>query len=522
MCNKLTLGLAVFCLLLCCLATFPRQAWAFRTGISSCSAMTICNQRPVIAFSNWGAGPIGNENELIIATAVNGAPLSQEDWRFHVLRGGLQVFPNDEAYEGQVALFQVGAGVGLVSTHSVISTDGQSQLFAAWSPGFPQASADWIVSPTGIEDGMWGIVAGAGTEEYIAAAVIPGGYSGQAGAQGIPGIYLAVAQLPLTGSYTDWNTACVQIDKVAGLNGAQRQVKVFGHPTYLSLAACKAGLFLSCYAGISSYNALGYRNDEQALIIGECKAPAADPARWNFIAVDAAQGLGCAASLATDGVHLYVAYNQGIDELWVADCAIADAMNPSAWRLSRVAKKGPFPALGLVGGRPAIACWDLDKPASGLAIKYLFASLGQSGLEWRSCPVPQLEEYLNVGEIAGRPVLSSYSFSGSLDYAWTDKPVPRTEAEWRVATVCAGRPRDNYGATQAMGDESVLPVADTEVFPPIPVPGPMEKLAAGAVRIPRFKLTWLLALLAALALGALAVLVWFVLRWRKRRSRGTG
>ncbi len=90
-----------------------------------------------------------------------------------------------------------------------------------------------------------------------------------------------------------------------------------------------------------------------------------------------------------------------------------------------------------------------------------------------------------------------------------------------MATVCAGRPRDYYGETHARDDESV-PVADSEVFPPIPVPGPMEKLAAGAVRVPRFKLTWQLALLAGLVLGALVVSAWFALRWRRRRSRNAG
>jgi hypothetical protein len=503
-------------LLWCGLAGTPREAKA-KLGVganSSCSAMTVCAGRPVIAFCNWGAGPVGDRSALVIATAAAQPPVGEDAWQFHLVRPGLCVPLSDNDWGGQIAIFPAGAGVGLVTFQAVESDYSRSQMFAAWSGGIPQRSEDWVVSPTGVNCWANGNrVAGAGTAEYIAAALVPD--CPGSGPQKIRGVYLAVALLPLSGSYADWETVCVQLDNFPkSAHGSRRAVRA--RPCSVSLVASSVGLFMACPTLLRRYNALGFAAVEPGLVVGQCKAPLTDPSRWEFVVVDTDPTFTYEGSLvsielaplAVDSGRLYVAYMQS-QGTWVAECPIAEAMDPSAWRKSRPVISGGLElALGVINGSPVVASWDVINLAGEGEYKYVTRARGAAWPAWDSCPLPELGDYLSIGEIAGRPVLGSYATGGSrLSYAWSEKLVPRARSDWHMTTIISGQPSD-----QGLDE----PTGAAEAFPPIPVPGPMAKLAAGAIGVPPlFRLTWLSASLAGLALAAV---VWFVVRRRVRRA----
>ncbi len=505
------LGVVLCILLTASCALWPQQAWAKRGGDWSCAAMAVCQDQPVLAFSNWGAGPVGSVSDLIIATTSAPQPTNPGDWRFHVLRDGLRVYPNDECCEGQIVMFPTGTGIGLVSSYDCGSDRQQSQMFAAWSAGCPTAGQDWVVSPTGIKgQSDMGWVAGAGTGEYIAAALVPYFYATTAAASSSPGIYLAVAKLPLTGNYTDWRTACLQIMSAEGLPGAKLPGPVVGRPGLINLAANRDGLFLAGIVALYHTNARGDSVRHYELVIGRCASPLTDPSRWEYAVVDTDPIWCSEIGFTADETQLYLAYGKQ-QELWLAQCTGADALDPGAWRISQSTVDYTAPTLGLVHHAPAIADRELCESNSGSSAQFAAAMQFQTGLTWNSCPVPGLSEYISIGEIAGLPVLSSYSFAGKLNYIWARVPHPRTVADWHAMTVVSGQ-------VEARPDHGAPPGASP--FPPLPAPCPSDKLAAQAIPVPvvetRSPFSPLIAL-GALA-GIMLALVLFAL-WLKRKRR---
>jgi hypothetical protein len=515
MCAKWEFGIALCGLLWCCLAGLPQAQVTEEGTYRSCCAMVICDGRLVIAFSNWGAGPRGGVDDLVIATANTPEPAAQSEWRFHLVKQGLRISPTDFGLDKPLALFPAGKGIALVSIQSFKSGGTQRQLFAAWCAGLPQRSADWVVSPIGIrvQQGT-GHVAGAGTADYVAAAVLPDQASLGVGPPRIPGVYLALAKLPLAGRYDEWQTVCVQLDAFPQYTSDHHSRLVLGSATGLSIATCGDSLFLACYADLLRYNVLGIETRQPMLVVGECRNPVDDPSHWEFVAIDRVPISLGSSLFATDGTCLYLVYDRlmydGYEDACMAECASSRALEPRAWRVSRVAASGSMWDLGVVGGLPTAAGCITNTLRSLVYYNYVMPDFVEP--RWTSCPVPGLAGNPSIADAAGRPALCCYSFDGGLQYAWAGTRFPVSESDWHSVTVFAGEP--------SFSQMAAPPTQGTSVFPPIPVPGPTEKLAAGAVRVPPpFRLTWPLGLLAGLVLAAAA---WTSLRcsksWAKRHG----
>ncbi len=508
MCTRIAVGILLCALTWCNLAGLPGVAQA---GLyTTTTAMVICSGRPVIAFSNWGAGAPSALDELLIATAASPQPAAQGAWRLHAVRPGLRLTLADYGLGRELTLFPVGKGLGLVSTAAADQQGNPSQLFAAWCQGLPQASTDWVVSPIGLRVlPEMGQLAATGTAEFIAAAYLPEPASLPAGTPRIPGIYLAVAQLPLAGDYADWRTVCVQLDKFSPPADAAGFTPVLGQAGNLNLAVCQNRLVLAGGVDLQQYNPLGVKRVQHALVVGVCEDPLRDPGAWRFSILEERTVQWYFCQLAADGGQLYLTYNKSIDEVtddtWLLQCSIDDALKPSAWRASRAVNATDFQ---LVDGYPA-AVHSRWQSILGNA-SYDYALPGGVQPEWATCPVPlpAIEPCLGLG--AQLPVICGYSFEHGLQCVWTADRFPQSLSDWHVSTVLASKPP---GAPATAPSASSPPV-----FAPMPASDPTERMQASAVSIPPpYRLTWQLALIAGLAIS----LAWwsvFVLRKRPARA----
>jgi hypothetical protein len=127
--------------------------------------------------------------------------------------------------------------------------------------------------------------------------------------------------------------------------------------------------------------------------------------------------------------------------------------------------------------------------------KYQEPSMSDARAQWYACPLPVSWDFASTGTTGRLPVLCGCAIGGNLEYAWTETPFPQDKSDWHSATVVAQAARSD-----AVVDQQ--PVKSVAVFPPIPVPGPAQRLAAGAVRLPPpFALTWQLVLLAGMVVA---------------------
>jgi hypothetical protein len=462
--------------------------------------MTVRDERPVIAFSKWGAGPVGKYGGLVIATAASSTPASQNAWQFHLLHPGLYVASNDNGDEGQIVMFPVGAGLGLVAQHSAVHSEGD-QAIVAWCPGLPQKTADWVVSPTGINShASAGQVAGAGTAEFIAEAQVPN--FGYLYPEQVHGVYLAVAKLPLTGRYSEWTAACVQMDNFPGLEGTAA-APASCSTRRVSLAACEGSLYMACDATVMKFNQLGFLIRQKAIVVGQCKTPLADPSRWEFTIIDTIPFQFDNCLIRTDGKRLYVVYAKDW-ELHLAECALTDTMNQDAWSIKPIVQRGIKQSCAIIDNKFAFVYYSMSNYDYNSSVYYSILNSSSAGRDPLTCLVPGVTEYLSLGEIAGHPVLSSYSWNGSLQYAWSEQSQPREPSAWHHSIVYAESPKADRSAQQQAAEEDKWRFDIDHAFPPVPDSHQAEVLAAGALLLPpSYKLTWLAALLA-LAIVALA------------------